>query len=230
MRSRNGARGALHAPRAARRLRGQRAEVAVFDIVLFVPLLLVGLLFLNSIVTLPTSTVAENVNSSRYAAEGMATTLQATVPHARTYLWEPPWWGCPFGCWVRANVEDWTVYDLVLWDVYLVSCGVSTQAQLDNRPWMGYYIALTAAEVAQGALAPTPPTTYANYYFEFNGTANGFAGPGCYGPVTPVRDYDSNLASYPASPSTQLYTWSTVLQPDQPGEGPVMVQLGLWGP
>ncbi|MDE1820644.1 MAG: hypothetical protein KGJ23_01280 [Euryarchaeota archaeon] len=211
------------ATRWRRVARGERAEVAVFDIVLFVPLLLVALLFLDSVVSLPTSTVAENVNSSRYASEGLATTMQATVWHAKTW----GWFCNPFYCyWAPTYVRDWTVSDLILWEVYLVSCGVATNTSMDHYPWMGYYIDLTAHEVASGAMPPTSPTTYWNYYLQFNGTANG-AGPGCFSGPTPMREYDG---SYPAYPSTTVYTWSTVLQPDQFGEGPVQVQMAFWGP
>ena len=231
-------RGRLGHARGRRRFRRRLGEVAVFDIVLYIPLLLVALLFLDSAVSLPTSTVAENVNSSRYAEQGLATTLGATVPSALSLRWHwPSWPWCPAGCWVQSYPQDWSVSDLILYDVMLVSCqvpypgapgGVVTQQFLDQPPWIGYYINLTAAEVALGALPPAPHTTYSNYYLEFNGTANPFTANSCpAGVPTPMRAYDG---SYPAYPSTTVYTWSTVLQPDRPGEGPVQVQMGFWGP
>lgn len=221
--------------------RRRRGEVAVFDIVLFVPLLVVALLFLDSTVSLPTSTVAENVNSSRYAEEAFSSAMEATVPWAQTWFWIPPtgpFGPCPFGCWSDlGGLPDMSVQYWLQYDIYLVSCGVTTQAQLDTYPFQGYFINLTVAEVAMGALPPAPRSTYSSYYFEFNGSATGGAGVGCLnGPhAPPVRAYDSNAPSYPGFSETEVYAWSSTLAPTNYGFGyggvdRIQVQLGLWGP
>jgi hypothetical protein len=216
------------------RTRRRAGEVAVFDIVLFVPLLLVALLFLESAVSLPQSTVPQNVNSSRYASQGMNALLGSSVPSTRTWMWQPPIWPGPCwpnGCWFVFRAQDWSVRDLILWDVYLVSCGVTTQAQLSNNGWMGSAIGLAAQSVAQGYDPNAPggsPTTFQSYYLQYNGTALGVT-PGCTGPPTPMRAADG---FNPPLSSTELYTWSTLLQPDPelPGQSIVQVQMGYWGP
>lgn len=229
---------ARHARRMGPRRRG---EVAVFDIVLFVPVMLVALLLLDSVVSIPVATVPENVNASRYAYEGLSSTLGATVPLTQIWAWYPPapWWisPCPNpgqGCWVQSFAQDWEVSSLIELDAYLVSCHantvfgtVVTQAQLDTPGWMGSAISLTAQSVALGNQpGGTVPTTYSSYYFDFNSTSYGF-GPGCTGPVTPMRAHDG---SYPPYPTGEVYTWSLVLEPDDPGVGPVQVVMAFWGP
>lgn len=235
-----------------RRRFARRGEVAVFDIVLFIPLLLVGLLLLDGIVTTPVAGVTENVNSSRYAAEGTATTLGSTVSTTWYFFYGPcnpnPFSGnpcffyCPNpaqGCWIPQHVNDQPVSALVLLDIELVSCHAValggytiTQAQLDTPGFMGSAIQETAQSVAEGAGPGAPyPVTYSSYYFDFNGTAvrggGGFGGTPCPGPITPERIHDGN---YPNAPTGEVYTWSTVLPPNGGNEGPVMVVMAFWGP
>jgi hypothetical protein len=230
-----------------RRRFSRRGEVAVFDIVLFIPLLIIALLLLDTVVTTPVTNVAENVNSSRYAAEGLATTLGATVRTTNIWAWFPPappqWSPCPNpwqGCWYPFyGAQDYSVAELVELDAYLVSCHantvfgtVVTQAQLDTPGWMGWSIGIEAQSVAEGIVAGSAgqPTTYNSYFFDFNGTSYSYAGSGCVGPVTPMRTHFPVGSGYPAYPTGQVYTWSVALTPDFPGEASVLVEMAFWGP
>lgn len=224
-----------------RRLRPhRRAEVAVFDIVLYVPLLLIALLFLQSTLTSPTLVVPENVNSSRYVYKAFTTSMASTVPSALEYNWEPegfpgcPWPFFPNGCWyVGPSAPGTPVSDLILYDVYLVSCGITSQAQLNAPGWIGYSVNQTVLAVTEGTIPPaaTPnpsPSTFSNYELLFNGTSLGgtIACPTSVGMIHVSDGFNPTSYGTP-----DVYTWDAVLYPPLGSdEGPVLVQIGVWAP
>lgn len=201
-------------------------EISIFDIVLLVPLLVVALLFLDTVVTLPTGSVSSTVNASRYASEGLDSVLTATAPNARIYTYGLC--GFFYYCWYPTDDADDSIHDLILIDVYLVSCGVTTQRQLDQPGWVGAVINQTAESVAEGAYPAAPSTTFGQYYINYNGTAtNAFFG--CQGRPTPVYVHEGYQ---PVFFATNVYTSDIVLNPDPvfPGEGAVQVVMGFWQP
>lgn len=194
--------------------RSRRGEIAVFDVVLFMPLMIVALLFLQSALAVQASIVPEMTNGSRYADEGLHTLLTATVPLTRTADQTGG----------NTTFQDYSVRQLILWDVYLVSCQTTAQSTLDRSGWVGWSINATAASVAEGTVQSGAPTSFTHYYLAFNGTAP--AGPYCSHPPVPVHVH---LGGTPAVGLTNVYTsMNVLLRPSLPGEGGVQVVLGVW--
>lgn len=198
------------------RLKGsRRAELAVFDVVLFVPLMIVALIFLQSALSVQTSTSQEVTNGSQYAGEALSALLTSTAPSAEAAVGQPA---------QNQSLQDWSIGNLILLDVYSSSCNTITQANLDRPGWVGAVIESQASTVSFGTVAGVSSSLFSDYYLQFNGTAE----PGAHcGTPTPVNVI---MGEKPSLNATDVFTSNKVLIPPAlPGEGGVEVVLGLWG-
>ena len=199
----------------ARRLRrSRRGEIAAFDIVLFVPLMIVALLFLSSALSVRPTLAQEATNGSRYVYSALNTLLVSTVPTTQTMD--------TFNH--NETAQDWSVRQMMLWDVYLVSCGTTTQGTLDQPGWMGWAINMTARSVAQASPYNASAAAFSHYYVSFNGTSP--AGQYCAGTPVPVHVV---MGTLPPPGTVNVYTSDNVLiRPALTGEAAVWVVMGVW--
>jgi len=196
--------------------RSRKGEVAVFDVVLFMPLMFVALLFMQNALSARPSSSEEATNGSTYANAALESLLISTVPTTETKMTQD-------GIVTDTTVQNWAVSALILWDVYLVSCGTTLQSQLDDRGWMGWAINWTALSIAEGANPGGSPSTFSRYYLEFSGDE---ASSSCGHAAVPV---DVVMGDKPLARTVDVYTSDSVLIPAAlPGESQVRVVIGVW--
>jgi len=197
--------------------RSRKGEVAVFDIVLFMPLMFVALLFLTAAFSIRPSLSQEATDGSTYANDALGNLLISTVPSTNLVMVQS-------GQNVNSTAQNWDVSSLILWDVYLVSChNVASQAQLDMPGWIGWSINWTANSIAAGANPGSYPTTFAKYYLEFSGIEKSSS---CGHSAASV---DVVMGEKPIPGSTNVFTSDSILIPPAlPGESQVSVVMGVW--
>ena len=202
--------------------RSRKGEVAVFDIVLFMPLMLVALLFLQSAFAVRPSYSQEATNGSTYANAALGNLLISTVPTTKIVMIQS-------GQSVSTSAQNWAVSALILWDVYLVSCqtvynhSALGQNQLDAPGWIGWSINRTAMTIGEGAGQGGTPSTFAKYYLEFSGTETSSS---CGRTPIPV---DVVMGDKPVSRTADVFTSDSILIPPAlPGESQVSVVMGVW--
>jgi hypothetical protein len=190
--------------------------VAVFDVVLFMPLMLVALLFMQSAFSVKVSVSQEVTNGSRYANQALNTLLISTVPSTQTLLGKGG---------QATTAQNWNVRSLLLWDAYLLSCGTATQPLLNQPGWMGWSINATALTIAEGAALGATPTTFARYYLQID---NWTTPSGCPGSGQQVHVV---WGEKPPAQLTDVFTSDNFLIPPAlPGEEQIQVVMGVWEP
>jgi hypothetical protein len=178
--------------------------------------MIVALIFLQSALSVRTSSTQELTNGSQYAVEALNVLLTSTAPSAKASVGHPG---------VNQTLTDWSIRDLMLWDIYLTSCNSTNQSVLNQPGWVGWVINSSASTVAKGAPAGGNPVLFSNYYLEFNGTARGASS--CNGTPVPIHIV---MGQKPPVNLTSAFTSDNVLiPPSLPGEGGIEVVMGLWG-
>ncbi len=210
-----------------------RGEVAAFDVVLFVPLLIVATLFLYAMLSINPVVTERNFGGTSYAADALQSFLSATAPNATLCVGGTAPSPASDPChafntgWRTGNVSDYTMAQLVALHLSLIESvtGASTRAALvrllDTPGWAGYVINNTASQVAMGSSVSLYPQTYPEFYLEFENSTTPsvpcslIAGCVYYGFST-------------TGTSGTIYSASAMLLGASSNASPISIVLGVW--
>ncbi len=213
--------------------RGRRGEVAAFDVVLFIPLLIVATLFLYAMVSVSPIVEQRNLGGTTYAADALQSFLSATAPNATLCVGSS---GSPVPndpCqalnpgWETGTVYDYSMAQLVALHLSLLESltGAGPRASLehllDTPGWAGYVINNTASQVAMGSTVSLNPQTFAEYYLEYQNAST---------PVSPCAISSACVfMGFDATGTTgTIYSSSETVPGPAGGASPISVVLGVW--
>jgi hypothetical protein len=161
----------------------RRGEVAAFDIVLFVPLLVVATLFLYAMLSINPVIVDQNYGGTAYASSALQSLLFATAPNATLCVGNVtpslPTDPChAFNSdWGTGTVQDYSMGQLIVLHLSLLQAVAPGPARaqleqlLESPGWVGYVINDTASQVAMGSPSSANAQTFQEYYLEYQNTS-----------------------------------------------------------